>query len=123
MLMPACKPSSLADRKCMPPYILLAPASSAASKQVAKLRYTPGQKIGAGCKGQIFCAVKQWEHGRSCAAECAVAGGIIRKGGCYNERHPVQLRFGEGNRRHRPPEVIGVLGIPGANRSVSHGDV
>src|SRR5439155_5024757 len=76
------------------------------------------QKIGAGCEGQIFCAVKQREHSRSCSAECAMARDVIREGGCHDERHPVQFWFDEGNCSYRAPEVEGVLGVPRANGSV-----
>ena len=44
-----------------------------------------GKKIGAGGEGQVFRTVKEWKHGRGCAAECAVAGDVIGKRWCHDE--------------------------------------
>src|SRR5436190_656680 len=81
------------------------------------------QKIGAGCKGQIFCAVKQWKHSRSSSAERAMARDVIREGWRHDKRHPVQFRFDESNCGDRAPEVERVLCVPGTNSSVRHRDV
>src|SRR5439155_10323575 len=48
---------------------------------------------------------------------------VIWEGWCHDERHPVQSRFGERNRRHRAPEMERLLGVPSANASVGHGDI
>src|SRR6266496_5580147 len=77
-----------------------------------------GEKVRANCEGKVVGAVKKREHGRGGGAERAMSGDVIRKGRRHDERHPVQFRFDEGNRRHWTPEMKLILGIPGANGGV-----
>src|SRR5258707_4335842 len=89
------------------------------------------QQVGARRKGDVIAAKEARQYDRGCSAESAVSGYVIRKRRRDDQRAPRCIRFRGGvavqiaiaNRRDRPPEIIGILCVPGTNGGISHGKV
>src|SRR5215469_18618696 len=98
--------------------------------EARKVTHHSCHTVGGDAELSVFSEVIRKNRGGS-RADAGVRRRVVREGRCWKQRGPARIgrsvgipvRPGELNGCDRPPEIIGVLGIPTANKGVRDTDV